>query len=51
VVAIQMKNVLNASLLFSPISKENQFPRVHLSVQDQVLPLHCTSCSCKIMIS
>ncbi len=39
-VTIQMKSVLNADLLMSPISKENQFPRVHPSMWDQVLPLH-----------
>jgi hypothetical protein len=40
VVTVWMKSVLNADLLLSPISKENQLPRLHPCVRDQVLPLH-----------
>ncbi len=39
-VTVRMKNVLNADLLLSPISKENPFPRVHLSMRDHAKQLH-----------
>ena len=40
VVTVCMKSVINADLITSPISEANTFPRVHSSVQDQVLSLH-----------
>ncbi len=40
VVTVCMKSVINADLITSPISEANTFPRVHPSVQDQVLSLH-----------
>jgi hypothetical protein len=40
VVTVCMKNVLHADLAMTPISVNNPLPRLHPTVQDQVVPLN-----------